>query len=32
LLKDVAAGRDASGDMSTLEDFAVIAKLREHEE
>jgi acetyl-CoA synthetase len=32
LLKDVAAGKDASGDMSTLEDFSVLARLRESDE
>ena len=32
LLKDVAAGRAASGDMSTLEDFSVIAHLRNDDE
>jgi acetyl-CoA synthetase len=32
LLKDVAAGRQASGDTSTLEDFAVLARLRQDEE
>jgi acetyl-CoA synthetase len=32
LLKDVAAGREASGDTSTLEDFSVIAKLRADDE
>jgi acetyl-CoA synthetase len=31
LLKDVAAGRDSQGDTSTLEDFSVLAKLREEE-
>ena len=31
LLKDVAAGREAQGDISTLEDFTVLAKLREDE-
>jgi acetyl-CoA synthetase len=31
LLKDVAAGREAQGDISTLEDFSVLAKLREDE-
>ncbi|HVR20186.1 MAG TPA: acetyl-coenzyme A synthetase, partial [Polyangiaceae bacterium] len=31
LLKDVAAGREAQGDTSTLEDFTVLAKLREDE-
>jgi acetyl-CoA synthetase len=29
LLKDVAAGRETSGDVSTLEDFTVLARLRE---
>ncbi len=32
LLRDIAAGRDAAGDTSTLEDFAVLAKLREGNE
>jgi len=32
LLKDVAAGTDAKGDTSTLEDFSVLAKLRADEE
>jgi acetyl-CoA synthetase len=31
LLKDVAAGREARGDVSTLEDFSVLARLREEE-
>jgi acetyl-CoA synthetase len=31
LLKDVAAGREAQGDISTLEDLSVLAKLREDE-
>jgi acetyl-CoA synthetase len=31
LLKDVAAGRESTGDVSTLEDFNVLAKLREEE-
>jgi acetyl-CoA synthetase len=31
LLKDVAAGREAQGDISTLEDLNVLAKLREDE-
>jgi acetyl-CoA synthetase len=31
LLKDVAAGREAQGDISTLEDLNVLAKLREEE-
>jgi len=32
LLKDVAAGREATGDTSTLEDLSVLAKLRADEE
>ena len=32
LLKDVAAGRESTGDTSTLEDFTVLAKLRGDEE
>jgi len=32
LLKDVAAGRESTGDTSTLEDLSVLAKLREGEE
>jgi len=32
LLKDVAAGREAQGDVSTLEDLNVLAKLRESTE
>jgi acetyl-CoA synthetase len=32
LLKDVAAGSDPKGDTSTLEDFSVLAKLREDED
>ena len=31
LLKDIAAGRASDGDVSTLEDFSVLAKLREEE-
>jgi acetyl-CoA synthetase len=31
-LKDIAAGKDAAGDMSTLEDLNVLAKLREQDE
>jgi acetyl-CoA synthetase len=31
-LKDIAAGKDAAGDMSTLEDLNVLAKLRENDE
>ena len=29
LLRDIAAGKEATGDTSTLEDFSVLAKLRE---
>ncbi len=32
LLRDIAAGREAAGDTSTLEDFSVLAKLRGDEE
>jgi acetyl-CoA synthetase len=32
LLKDVAAGTEAKGDTSTLEDLTVLAKLRAEEE
>jgi len=32
LLKDVAAGRESTGDTSTLEDLNVLAKLRQDEE
>ncbi|MEO6807620.1 MAG: acetate--CoA ligase [Isosphaeraceae bacterium] len=32
LLRDVAAGRENTGDTSTLEDFTVMARLREEEE
>jgi acetyl-CoA synthetase len=32
LLKDVAAGRESTGDTSTLEDLGVLAKLRADEE
>ena len=32
LLKDVAAGRDSTGDTSTIEDLSVLAKLRADEE
>ena len=32
LLRDVAAGRESAGDMTTLEDLSVLAKLREDEE
>jgi acetyl-CoA synthetase len=32
LLRDVASGRQTTGDTTTLEDFSVLAKLREEEE
>ena len=32
LLRDIAAGRESTGDTTTLEDFNVLAKLREHDE
>ncbi|MCL4134868.1 UNVERIFIED_CONTAM: hypothetical protein GTU68_061844 [Idotea baltica] len=32
LLRDIAAGKEATGDTSTLEDFSVLAKLRDSEE
>jgi acetyl-CoA synthetase len=32
LLRDVAAGRQTTGDTTTLEDFSVLARLREDEE
>ncbi len=32
LLRDIAAGRESAGDTSTLEDLAVLAKLRETDE
>ncbi len=32
LLRDIAEGRDATGDTSTLEDFTVLARLREEQE
>ncbi len=32
LLRDIAAGRESAGDTSTLEDYTVLAKLREQEE
>jgi acetyl-CoA synthetase len=32
LLRDVAAGRETTGDTTTLEDFTVLAKLRQDEE
>jgi acetyl-CoA synthetase len=32
LLRDIAAGKESSGDTSTLEDYGVLSKLRETEE
>jgi acetyl-CoA synthetase len=32
LLRDVAAGRQSSGDTSTLEDLSVLAKLQDGKE
>jgi acetyl-CoA synthetase len=32
LLRDIAAGRETTGDTTTLEDFSVMAKLREENE
>jgi len=32
LLRDIAAGRESGGDTTTLEDYTVLAKLREEEE
>ncbi|MFM7127894.1 MAG: AMP-binding enzyme, partial [bacterium] len=32
LLRDIAAGRASTGDTSTLEDYSVLAKLREDDE
>jgi len=32
LLRDVAAGRETRGDTTTLEDFSVLARLRQQEE
>jgi len=32
LLRDVAVGRESTGDTSTIEDFALLAKLRGDEE
>ncbi|HEY9899086.1 MAG TPA: acetate--CoA ligase [Pantanalinema sp.] len=32
LLRDIAAGRDALGDTTTLEDYSVLAKLREDQD
>jgi acetyl-CoA synthetase len=32
LLRDIASGRETLGDTTTLEDYGVLAKLREAEE
>ena len=32
LLRDIAAGKESGGDTTTLEDYAVLAKLREEDE
>jgi acetyl-CoA synthetase len=32
LLRDIAAGREATGDTTTLEDLSVVARLREDDE
>jgi len=32
LLRDIAAGKQAIGDTTTLEDYSILAKLRESEE
>ena len=32
LLRDIASGRETLGDTTTLEDFSVLARLRESEE
>ena len=32
LLRDIAAGRENIGDTTTLEDYTVLAKLREEDE
>ena len=32
LLRDIAAGKETVGDTTTLEDYSVLAKLREDEE
>jgi acetyl-CoA synthetase len=32
LLRDIAAGRTSTGDTSTLEDFTVLARLRENDD
>jgi acetyl-CoA synthetase len=32
LLRDIASGRESSGDTTTLEDYSVLARLREQDE
>ena len=32
LLRDIAGGKQTTGDTTTLEDYSVLAKLREEEE
>jgi acetyl-CoA synthetase len=32
LLRDIAAGKETVGDTTTIEDYSVIAKLRDSEE
>jgi acetyl-CoA synthetase len=32
LLRDIAAGKETVGDTTTLEDYSVLARLREEEE
>jgi acetyl-CoA synthetase len=32
LLRDIAAGKETTGDTSTLEDFSMLAKLRDDDE
>jgi len=32
LLRDIASGRQTTGDTTTLEDYSVLSKLREEEE
>ncbi len=32
LLRDIAAGRESAGDTTTLEDYSVLARLREEGE
>ncbi|MCA8989702.1 MAG: acetyl-coenzyme A synthetase, partial [Planctomycetaceae bacterium] len=32
LLRDIAAGRESAGDTTTLEDYSVLAKLRDTDE